>query len=285
MLCDRRLTRVEIAKSLGIDVSTLYTWSSGGNPDACPGFHAGGQVLGLAGSRNRLPVASIRHARDHRAAGAQRMLLLLDDACEGSPEGALLLLMRWPGLSICNTDRLRRGDAHALGEQVLRCAKSGELVTVQLPHLVLEALTALPEREAPLYLDRQAPCARPARSTGGTAWGRPPEGPASGPSTRSGLGITFAVGVLLPEVAIHHVSTLMGHTSVRTPKRLYTAWNTARRNRLARIVGGAHRKDSVLRELARESRGGCCQYPPSTESLVTHTKPAADGATSCANPA
>ncbi len=44
MLCDRRVTRVEIAKSLGIDVSTLYTWFSGRNPDACPGFHTGGQV-------------------------------------------------------------------------------------------------------------------------------------------------------------------------------------------------------------------------------------------------
>ncbi len=142
------------------------------------------------------------------------MLLLLDDAREGSPEGALLLLMRWPGLSICDTDRLRRGDAHALGEQVLRCAKSGDLVTVQLPHLVLKALTALPEREAPLCLDRQVPPARPARSSGGTAWGRPPEGPASGPAICSGWGVRFAVEVLLPEVAIHHVSTLMGHSSV-----------------------------------------------------------------------
>ncbi len=79
------------------------------------------------------------------------MLLLLDAAHDGSPEGALLLLMRWSGLFICDGDRLRRGDAHASAEQVLRSAKSGELVTVQLPHPALEALAALPEREGPYY--------------------------------------------------------------------------------------------------------------------------------------
>ena len=79
------------------------------------------------------------------------MLLLLDAAREGSPEGALQLLMRWSGVFICDGDTLQRGDAHASGEQVLRSAKSGELVTVQLPHLVLKALAALPERDGPSY--------------------------------------------------------------------------------------------------------------------------------------
>ena len=41
MLRDKRLLKTEIAKSLGIDVSTLYKWFPGGNPDAYPGIHTG----------------------------------------------------------------------------------------------------------------------------------------------------------------------------------------------------------------------------------------------------
>ena len=41
MLRDKRLLRTEIAKTLGIDVSTLYKWFPGGKPDACPGIHTG----------------------------------------------------------------------------------------------------------------------------------------------------------------------------------------------------------------------------------------------------
>ena len=114
------------------------------------------------------------------------MLLLLDAAREGSPEGALQLLMRWSGVFICDGDTLRRGDAHASGEQVLRSAKSGELVTVQLPHLVLEALAALPERDGPSYfLVRQVP---------------PPDPPAV-PAEPAELACAGAPGHLRPRLA------------------------------------------------------------------------------------
>ena len=41
LLRDKRLLKTEIAKSLGIDVSTLYKWFPGGDPDAYPGIHKG----------------------------------------------------------------------------------------------------------------------------------------------------------------------------------------------------------------------------------------------------
>ena len=41
MLRDKRLLRTEIAKTLGIDVSTLYKWFPGGKPDAWSGIHTG----------------------------------------------------------------------------------------------------------------------------------------------------------------------------------------------------------------------------------------------------
>lgn len=50
---------------------------------------------------------------------------------------------------------------------------------------------------------------------------------------------------------MHDVSTLLGHSSVRTTEQYYADWNTARRNRLARIVRGAHRKDSLTQKWPR----------------------------------
>ncbi len=41
MLRDKPLLRTDIAKALGIDVSTLYKWFPRGDPDACPGIHTG----------------------------------------------------------------------------------------------------------------------------------------------------------------------------------------------------------------------------------------------------
>ena len=41
MLRDKRLLRTDIAKTLGIDVSTLYKWFPRGDPNAYPGIHTG----------------------------------------------------------------------------------------------------------------------------------------------------------------------------------------------------------------------------------------------------
>ena len=69
----------------------------------------------------------------------------------GPPERALLMLLRWSGLAMCDAMTLRRSDVDTRGELVLCRAKSGELVTVQLPGVVLETLEALPSCEGGHY--------------------------------------------------------------------------------------------------------------------------------------
>ncbi len=109
-------------------------------------------------------------------------------------------------------------------------------MTVQLPSLVLEALAALPEREGPCYFwtgkSARQTCAKYWRVRLGQIAGR--AGVRAFHPHR--LRDTFAVELLLSEVTIHDVSTLLGHSSVQTTERYYAAWNTAKRNRLARIV-------------------------------------------------
>ncbi|MDE0620645.1 MAG: hypothetical protein OXH83_03125 [Bryobacterales bacterium] len=51
---------------------------------------------------------------------------------------------------------------------------------------------------------------------------------------------TFAVELFLAGVAMDDVSTLPGHSSVRTPEMYCAPWNLARRDRLASIVREVH---------------------------------------------
>ena len=49
------------------------------------------------------------------------------------------------------------------------------------------------------------------------------------------------------------VSTLLGHSSIRTAERHYASWDRSRRGRLAAIVRDANEGDQLLRELAGRS--------------------------------
>ena len=60
---------------------------------------------------------------------------------------------------------------------------------------------------------------------------------------------TFAVELLLADVSIEDVSVLLGHSSVQTTERYYAPWDRSRRDRLARIVRDAHKRDPLLAEL------------------------------------
>ncbi len=212
------------------------------------------------------PAARIRppKARQKQTLPLERdeMRRLLAAAPGGSPERALMLLMRWSGLAIGDAVTLPRSDLRECGELVLRRAKSGELVTVLLPAPVIAALEGLPERYGPHYFWT----GRSLRETCTKYWRRRLRGVATAAGVEGfhphRLRDTFAVELLLSGVAMHDVSTLLGHSSVQTTERYYTAWNTARRNRLARIVRGAHRKDSLLRELAQEKTEGSVARTP-----------------------
>ncbi len=185
----------------------------------------------------------------------QDVLRLVAAAGKGSPERAMVLLLRWGGLAIRDAATLCREDLRANGELVLRRAKTGELVTVQLPDAVAAALRALPQRSGGFFFwtgeSRPQTVARYWRSRlAGIA--KRANVPDFHPHR---LRDTFAVELLLADVSMEDVSALLGHSSVKTTERYYAPWNSARTSRLARIVKGAHRKDPVLRQLAPKEAG------------------------------
>ena len=77
--------------------------------------------------------------------------------------------------------------------------------------------------------------------------------------------ISFAVELLLADVSIEDVSVLLGHSSVQTTERNYAQWDRSRRDRLARIVRDAHKRDPLLAELygdPAQEPGGSCNGSP-----------------------
>ena len=50
-------------------------------------------------------------------------------------------------------------------------------------------------------------------------------------------------------MSIEDVSVLLGHGSVQTTERYYAPWGRSRRDRLARIVRDAQKRDPLLAEL------------------------------------
>ena len=198
------------------------------------------------------PAARIRppKAPEKQTLPLQRdeMRRLLAAAPGISPARGLMLLMRWSGLAIGDAVILPSSDLRECGELVLRRAKSGELVTVLLPAPLIAALERLPERYGPHYFWT----GRSLRETCTKYWRRRLRGIATAAGVKNflphRLRDTFAVELLRSGVAMHDVSTLVGHSSVRTTERYYADWNTARRNRLARIVRGADRKDSLTQK-------------------------------------
>ena len=150
-------------------------------------------------------------------------------------EQALLFLMRFSGLSIGDAVTLRH-DAINRNNLTLRRAKSGELVMVYIPDLVIAALdrikrphlshffwsgSSMPETTAKYWRSRLNIIARKA----GVKDFRPHR-----------LRHTFSVEFLLASKSMEDLSTLLGHSSVNTTERHYAQWNLARRNRLVRIT-------------------------------------------------
>ena len=72
---------------------------------------------------------------------------------------------------------------------------------------------------------------------------------------------TFAVELLLAEVSIDDLSVLLGHGSVQTTERYYAPWDRSRRDRLARIVRDANRRDPPALRAVGGSRLGTGPRP------------------------
>ncbi len=182
-------------------------------------------------------------------------------------EQALLLLLRYSGLSIRDATLLGRDALQANGDVVLRRAKSGELVTVALPDEVIAALDSVAEPGSHHYFwtGRSEPETPP------KYWRKRLTRIAAAAGVKGfhphRLRDTFAVELLVAGVMIQDVSTLLGHSSVATTERHYAPWNLARRERLALIVRKVHQRDPILLEFTPKK--------PAEAGLATHRVPKA----------
>ena len=176
------------------------------------------------------------------------MRALLAVAARQAKERGLLLLLRYSGLAIGDAVTLCR-EALVGTELTLRRAKSGELVMVDLPPLVVGAIRRLrgPSPDHFWWSGRGKPVtsakywrARLARvaERAGVAGFHPHR-----------LRDTFAVALLTAGVSMEDVSTLLGHSSIRTTERHYAPWDRRRRDRLAQVVRAANRLDPLLAEM------------------------------------
>ena len=170
-------------------------------------------------------------------------------------ERALILLMRYSGLAIGDAVTLRR-EAVVGTELTLRRAKTGELVMVDLPHIVVRAILSL-RGPNPDYIWWSG---RGQRVSSAKRW-RARLGDIAARAGVEGfhphrLRDTFAVALLTAGVSIEDVSSLLGHSSIQTTERHYAPWDRRRRDRLTRVVRAANRLDPLLAEMDPLSSGG-----------------------------
>ena len=196
-----------------------------------------------------------------------RAMLAASAACQATQ--AMLLLMRYSGLSIRDAATLRKDAVTDTGEVVTQRAKTGELVTVALPEQALAALEAASEPGRPYYFwtGRSEPV------TAAKLWRKRLAKVAAKAAVKDfhphRLRDTFAVELLLAGVLIQDVSTLLGHSSVTTTERHYAPWNLARRMRLAKIVRETHQQDPILLEFTPKKPAEGATTPSAEAGLAT----------------
>lgn len=178
------------------------------------------------------------------------LIVAADDRIQ---EKALILLMRYAGLSIqdavtCSRDHINDDTL------VLRRAKTGELVIVHLPDLVIESLRSITLNGSPYFFWSGE--SKPITAT--KFWRRRLNAVARKAGVSNfkphRLRDTFAVELLSRNVSIEDVSTLLGHSSISTTERYYAPWNKARRDRLVFITQKANSTDPLLQEFSNRSR-------------------------------
>jgi integrase/recombinase XerD len=144
--------------------------------------------------------------------------------------------MLYSGLRIMDTAMLTADSVK--GDRIqLRQAKTGEPVSVLVPHEVAEALRSLPRRPHFFWAGKATP------TNTAASWGVrlsavfKKAGIHNGHSHR--LRDTFAVRLLTAGVSLENVSTLLGHTSIRTTEEFYSPWIKVRQDALDREVSRA----------------------------------------------
>ena len=193
-------------------------------------------------------------------------LVIAAEESDKPKEKALILLMRYSGLSIRDAVTLRRDAIDANNNLTLRRAKSGELVMLPLNCLAIEALdriyqagqthffwtgNSLPVTTTKYWRDRLQLVAVKAGVKN---------------FTPHRLRHTFAVEALMANTSIDDVSALLGHSSVATTERHYAQWNSALRDRLVRVVRVISACDPLPellnRRMSRKTTRGPLARPP-----------------------
>ncbi len=168
-------------------------------------------------------------------------------------EQALILFMRYSGLSIRDAVTLRQDAIDTHSNLTLRRAKSGELVMVPLHSLAIEALERITRPNQTYYF--WTGNSQPVTAT--NYWRQRLHLVASRAGVQDfrphRLRDTFAVELLLAGVAMQNVSTLLGHSSVITTERYYAPWNVSRRDQLVEIMRAVHACDPLPELLNRHT--------------------------------
>lgn len=162
-------------------------------------------------------------------------------------ERALLLLLRYSGLAIQDGATLERSALQGC-DLTLRRAKTGELVTLPLPDPVAKCLRKLDRRGLYFFWTGNGQ-----RTTTAAYWRNRLKLVAAKAGVENfrphRLRDTFAVEMLIADVSMEDVSTLLGHSSVKTTEKYYAPWDTIRRARLSHVVRKANERDPLLREI------------------------------------
>ena len=174
---------------------------------------------------------------------------ILEAAGIGTREQALILLMRFSGLSLLDAVTLGRSAIDDDGNLTVRRHKSGELVVGYLHPKVSEALhrfppvskqyffwtgKSQPETAVKYWRERMNQIARKAKVENF----RPHR-----------LRDAFAVELLVAGASIEDLSTLLAHRSITITEKYYAPWNRLRRDRLVALLQKAHRRNPLLRKL------------------------------------
>jgi integrase/recombinase XerD len=158
-----------------------------------------------------------------------------------------ILLQRWSGLGCMDSATLRRDGITDNNNLSRGRNKTGATVFVPLPEAVADELRSLKNDHPDFFFwnpDRMKKTSIVAEFGDRlrTVFDKAQVSHGRGEMLSHRFRHTFAVEMLLAEVPLERVSVLLGHRSVRTTEKYYSAWVKERQNRLELEVKNAWKK-------------------------------------------